>query len=105
MLRIYDEVIAVVRGLAPVVERLAQRDAALADQVRRALQSVPLNIAEGSGVRAGNRRVHYQRALGSAREVRAGLDAAQAMGYVGALDEATADRIDHLCAVLYKLTR
>ena len=105
MLRIYDEVIAVVRGLAPVVERLAQRDAALADQVRRALQSVPLNIAEGSGVRAGNRRVHYQRALGSTREVRAGLDVAVAMGYVPAADAEAAARLDHICAVLFKLTR
>src|SRR5690348_14439362 len=43
-LRIYDVTIEVVKTLRPVVERVARRDTALADQLRRAAASVPLNV-------------------------------------------------------------
>ena len=78
MLRIYDVALEMVRELRTV--RL--RDADLARQLRRAASSVVLNVAEGSGCRDGNRRLRYETALGSAREVVACLDVAVAWGDV-----------------------
>ncbi len=47
-LRIYPVVLELVRQLAPFVARVRLRSPALADQMERALISVPLNIAEGA---------------------------------------------------------
>ena len=80
MLRIYDTVIALLKLLGPVFDKIAERDPDLARQGRRAASSIALNIAEGAGVRAGNRRSRYRTALGSALEVRAVLDIAEALG-------------------------
>src|SRR5262249_19199982 len=82
MLRIYNVVIAVVGGAGRVAGRVEQRDADLARQMRRALASVALNVAEGSGNTAGHKRQRYQSALGSAREVMACIDVAKALRYV-----------------------
>ena len=67
--------------------------------------SVALNIAEGSYARGGNRRALYHVALGSAKETRACLDVARALGYLAAIDESIAARLNSICAVLYRLTR
>ncbi len=83
MLRIYEVSLLLVAELMPVVRRIGQRNAKLADQLERAVVSVPLNIAEASGCRGGNRRLRYETALGSARETRACLQVAQMAGYVG----------------------
>ena len=77
----------------------------LARQLRRAGASVVLNIAEGSYARGGNRKALYNVALGSAKEVRAGLDVARTFRYLGAIDESIAARLNVICAVLYRLTR
>ncbi len=79
MLRIYEVALSMVRELRGV--RL--RDADLSRQLRRAASSVVLNLAEGSGSRDGNRRLRYETALGSAREVGACLDVAVAWGEIG----------------------
>ena len=68
MLRIYDVMLQVLRDVKPIIDAIAKRDAALADQMRRAAQSVVLNTAEGMGSRGRNRTVHYHSALGSMRE-------------------------------------
>ncbi|AKF07857.1 hypothetical protein DB32_005006 [Sandaracinus amylolyticus] len=44
-------------------------------------------------------------ALGSAREVDVALRVAEAFGYVDTLDAKLMNRLDALCAVLWKLTR
>jgi len=80
MLRIYDVCLEVVAMVRPVAEEIGDRD--LARQLRRACASIALNVAEGSGVRGGNRRLRYQTALGSAEETRAALEIAAAAGYV-----------------------
>jgi four helix bundle protein len=64
-----------------------------------------LNIAEGSYARGGNRKALYNVALGSAKEVRACLDVAHALGYLAAIDESIAAKLNIICAVLYRLTR
>src|SRR5262245_58344756 len=72
-------------GLArPLVEIIVRRDRDLASQVRRALSSVALNIAEGFGSEAGNARLRFESARGSLYEANAGLRVAVAWGYVSA---------------------
>lgn len=104
MLRIYDVVLKMVAGAAKVAEEIERRDSDLARQMRRAAASVALNTAEGMGNTAGHKRQRYQTALGSAREVMACVDVAKAMRYVGEIDAATVDHIDHVIATLAKLT-
>ena len=103
MLRIYPVILEVVRRLAPVVAVIGRHDAGLAKQMREALASVPLNTAEGMGNIGGHKRERYQTALGSARETKSCIDTAQALGYIGAVDEATLDMLDHVTATLVNL--
>jgi four helix bundle protein len=104
MLRIYDVVLETLRAMKPVVAKIAEHDADLARQLRRAATSVLLNLAEGTGCRAGTRRQRYHDALGSARESAACLDAADALGYC-AIDPALRDRLERIAATLTNLTR
>jgi four helix bundle protein len=88
-----------VAAVVPLAAQIARHDRALAGQLRRAVASVPLNLAEGSG-RAGQDQLHHYRiALGSAREVRAALQVAGLFGYA---EVAAADAIaDKACALIY----
>jgi four helix bundle protein len=103
MLRIYDTMIEVMRGLRPVAEAIEKCDRDLARQLRRASSSVALNMAEGSGSSAGTRRERYRNALGSARETGACLDVAVACGYVAGVDAGVLDRLDKVRATLAKI--
>jgi four helix bundle protein len=69
MLRIYNDAIEVIELLQPVLDKVRLRDANLADHCDRSSVAVALNLSEGAGQRAGNRRLRYQTALGEAREV------------------------------------
>ena len=103
VLRIYSVVLDLVRNLRPLLKELERADADLARQCRRALTSVPLNIAEGSYSRGKNRRARYHNALGSMREVQACFEVAAALGYVDDLDACLVGRIDHVLGTLVKL--
>ncbi|HEX5099614.1 MAG TPA: four helix bundle protein [Polyangiaceae bacterium] len=83
MLKIYPVVLELVRRLAPVIRGLRLRSPSLADQMERALVSVPLNTAEGAYSRGKNRQARFQSAAASARETLACLETAEAMGFVG----------------------
>jgi four helix bundle protein len=65
---------------------------------------VPLNLAEGRDGIGGNRRVRYATALGSANEVIAAMEVAEALGYC-AIDAVAMDKMQHVRAVLIKLVR
>ncbi len=82
MLRIQETVLRLVRELVPVLEAIGRHDPDLGRQMRRALTSVPLNIAEGASSRGRSRGLRYQTAAGSMREVGACIDVAHALGYV-----------------------
>ena len=82
-LKIYSVVLDLVRRLAPVVRALRRQSPALADQMERALISVPLNVAEGAYSRGKNRQARFQSAAASARETLACMETAQAMGFIG----------------------
>ncbi|MDC0743985.1 four helix bundle protein [Polyangium mundeleinium] len=103
MLRIYDVVLAMAGDAAGIAERIERRDSDLGRQLRRAMHSVALNVAEGAGNTAGHKRQRYQTALGSAREVLACVQVAQAMRYIGAVDAQALDRMDHVIATLGRL--
>ncbi len=82
MLRVYQRYLSVLRSLRPVIEGIERHDKELGRQMRRAACSVSLNLCEGSGSEGGTRRQRQLNALGSAREVSAALDSAEALGYV-----------------------
>ena len=85
-LKIYSIVLELVRRVSPTIRVLRARSAPLADQMERALISVPLNVAEGAYSRGRNRQARFQSAAASARETLACLETAEAMGFIGAID-------------------
>ena len=95
---------SMLEAIAPLVGRIAQHDRSLADQLRRAAQSVTLNLAESTGHRAGNRRLRLESALGSTYETRAAFRVARTWGYVShdAADPALT-LVDRVGAMTYRL--
>ncbi len=102
-LKIYPVVLELVRRLAPLLPALRRRSSALADQMERALVSVPLNVAEGAYSRGKNREARYQSALASAREVLACWETAQAFGWVGPLEPEIAALFQQVIGTLVRL--
>ena len=105
-MNVYDRARNVVRELVPLLHTIREHDKSLADQLKRAAQSVVLNIAEGRGNDAGNARARFSTACGSAKEVRAALNVASDWGYIEPhtathLDE----RLDEVCAITWCLGR
>jgi four helix bundle protein len=105
MLRIYPVCLAMVREIRPYADRIARFDRDLARQLRRSSTAVPLNVAEGSGLRAGRRRQSYDYALGEARETLANLETAVAIGYVSSIEPRVRQRLDHIIGTLVNLVR
>jgi four helix bundle protein len=100
----YDCSLSLIRCLVPLLERLAALDAKLVDQLRRAAQSVCLNIAEGNRREKCDRRYRFRIALGSAAEVASCIDVAVAFRYIGERDHAEAYAlIDRIRAMTYRL--
>ena len=87
-----------------MIQQIKREDPNLADQLRRAVTSVPLNVSEGAYSQGRNCRARFFNALGSAGEVRACLDVSEAMEYVETVDPGLRDRLDHVIATVYRLT-
>lgn len=104
MLRIYGVLMELVSEVGPMVEVVGRRDADLARQCRRALSSAPLNVAEGSYSRGGNRNARYMNACGSLREVLSCLEVAAALGYTRPVSADLRNRFDHVIGTLVKNT-
>ena len=95
--QIVDEVTKVVRRI--------RGDAELAKQMRNATQSLSNNIGEGAGRFGRDRVLLFSYAYGSGRELRRQLKFAVAFGHVTAEElERVHERLDHLLAILWKLT-
>jgi len=105
MLRIYPVCLEMVREVRPYAERIARFDRDLARQLRKSCTAVPLNVAEGSGLRGGLQRQSYDHALAEARETLANLEAAEAIGYLAAVEPAMRDRLNHIIGTLVSLVR
>jgi four helix bundle protein len=104
MLRIYDVMLGVLRGLREPLGRIERHDGDLGRQLRRAATSVTLNLAEGSGSSGGVRKARYKTALGSAREVKACLESAEALGYIPCIDSNISASLLHVINVLVNQT-
>ena len=85
-LKIYPVVLELVQKVAPPMPKVRSRSHALGDQLERALISIPLNVAEGAYSRGKNRQARFHSALGSAREVLACFETAQALGWIGPIE-------------------
>jgi four helix bundle protein len=103
---VYVRAQEIVRELPPLLAKVQKRDRKLADQLRRAAQSVVLNIAEGRGNKDGNAELRFATACGSAKETRAALYIAGEWGYVDARRVIELDkRLDEVCAITWVLSR
>jgi len=81
---VLEHAIKVVELSRPLVEAIQRRDRDLASQLRRAISSIALNVAEGMGNAAGNARLRFESARGSLKEAQAGIQVAVAWGYISA---------------------
>lgn len=83
-LRVYKEAKQLVREVYSLVDSFPQNENyALSDQLRRAVVSVPSNIAEGSGRFSNKEKIHFvEIAYGSLAETLCQLDIAHDLGYI-----------------------
>jgi four helix bundle protein len=103
---ISDHAISVVALAREVVESIQRKDRDLGSQLRRALSSIALNVAEGFGCTRGSARVRFETALGSLKESIAAIEVAVGWGYVSRNDAARLlASLDSLGARVYGLTR
>ncbi len=101
---VLDLSIHAIEALRPTVARVRRYDRDLGEQIRRALSSVALNIAEGNDSQGGHRLARFSTAAGSTAESRAALRVAVAWGYVGAQEiEAGEELLDRVAAMLHRL--
>lgn len=103
MLDAYPVTLQLIRSLRKLVEEIEKHDRDLADQIRRAANSVLLNINEGRKNKGGNQTRFFTYASGSNSEVRAGLDAAAAWGWIDIPDDVKAF-LDRNAAMLWRLS-
>ena len=76
-----EHALGVIELARPLVDAVHRRDRDLASQLRRALSSISLNLAEGFGCSSGNQRLRFETALGSLKEAQAAIRIAIAWGY------------------------
>jgi four helix bundle protein len=106
MMDVLEVSIEMVTVARPAIERIDVADADLGRQLRRALNSIALNVAEGVNRHGRDRKQHLRIAHGSAGEVTAGFRLATIWGYVAERDLAdTLALLDRVNAMLFKMTR
>ena len=105
MLDLYHDVRLFQRDAAALCRLIARHDASLASQLRRAAQSVALNLGEGMAASAGDRRRSYGIALREARECRTAIEIANDWGYAVNANDDVLDRLDKIVATLWRLVR
>ena len=83
-LKVYKEAKILVRMVYKLIEKFPKQEQyALCDQLRRAVISVPSNIAEGLGRYSSKEQIHFfEIAYGSLREVDCQMDIAQDLEYI-----------------------
>ena len=104
MLQIQTTVIEFTQSLQPQLAAIEARDVKLAEQLRRALVAVGLNLGEGYGASGGGKRRAYRIALGEAAELEMGLEMAVALGYCGLAGEQR-EKLARVIGTLHKLAR
>ena len=92
------------RLVRPLIDAIGRHDKSLKDQLRRAAQSIHLNLSESRGFWNGHRVARIRTALGSAYECRGALEVADAFGYIAQDDAHRALVVlDSLIAMLYRI--
>jgi len=79
---ILEHSLVVVALARPLVDAVQRRDRDLASQLRRAISSVALNLAEGFGCTGGSARARFETARGSLNEAQTGFRIAVAWRYI-----------------------
>jgi four helix bundle protein len=105
-MKIYPLLIAMVKAVAGLCRKVRQHDPDLARQMKRSSCSVALNAVEGWHGYGGNRVARFSTAMAEARETMTALDLSVACGYLRQAEVAAElDRLDHIVAVMWKLSR
>ncbi len=102
MLRTHGTALELVRDVVELLEVIEKRDPDLARQGRRAVTSVPLNIAEGGDQPGKRRDLHYRIAMGSAREAWSVVQVAHAARYIAAPSEEMKKKFDIVIGTLHR---
>lgn len=105
MLRVYSELLVIIRNLRPVFEEIGRHDPDLARQGNRALPSAALNCAEGSRSRGRNRNARYADAAGSLQESIAVIEVAAASGFIREVPQEALAKMLHIANTLSKCAR
>ena len=79
---VYNVALELVRTLRPIVAELRNHSSNIADQIERAATSLVLNLGEGNRWVGKDRRRFFVMAQGSASEILAALDVADAWGWI-----------------------
>ena len=79
---VYNVALELVRALRPIVSELRTHSSNIADQIERAGTSLVLNLGEGNRRAGKDRRRFFVMAQGSASEILAALDVADAWGWI-----------------------
>ena len=99
----YNVTLDLIRELRTIVPVVEQQDRDLADQLRRAANSVFLNLCEGRKRLKGDRVRLFGYACGSAAEVRAALDLAVTWGWIAPPTTAV-QLADRVAAMLWRMS-
>ncbi len=104
--QVLQHVAALITLARPLVEAIHRADRDLASQIRRALSSIGLNIAEAFGNDAGNARLRFRTARGSLYEAEAGIRIAIAWAHITEEQaQAALEMLDSLGARIYGLSK
>ena len=79
---ILEHALEIIEMARPLIEAIYRKDRDLGSQVRHALSSVALNLAEGFGCTGGSARARFETAQGSLKEARTGFRVAVAWRYI-----------------------
>ncbi len=87
-LRVYQEAKQLAKDVYSLLEKFPKFEVyAMGDQLRRAVVSVPSNIAEGSGRSSLKEKIHFlEIAYGSLTETLCQLDIAHDLGYISGVE-------------------
>ena len=102
-LEAYKESKALVKMVYGLLKQFPKEEQyALCDQLRRAVISVPSNLAEGSGRTSAKDQAHFiEMSYGSLMEVDCQIEIAQELGYISAVElEQIAKQVDRVATLL-----
>jgi four helix bundle protein len=104
-LKLYPAVLELLAAVSPRLPAVRARSHALADQLERALISIPLNVAEGAYSRGRNRQARYHCAAASAREALACFETAYALGWSAPLPSDITALFNRVIGTLVRLVQ